>query len=195
MLYCGQGRGYGHQAFRIRKRAARKGYQHPQGGRGHCLSHRHRLALPLILADISQLKEVATSIPTYALILGEKFWPGPLTLVLPKSEAVSDVVSGSQTVAVRIPNHPIANALVRGVGKAITGTSANLSGQPSALTAEETRKQLGDRVDFIIEGECPGGKESTIVDLSGETPLILREGALAIAELRRICPEIKVKGG
>jgi L-threonylcarbamoyladenylate synthase len=152
-------------------------------------------ALPLILADISQLKEVATSIPTYALILGEKFWPGPLTLVLPKSEAVSDVVSGSQTVAVRIPNHPIANALVRGVGKAITGTSANLSGQPSALTAEEARNQLGERVDFIIEGECPGGKESTIVDLSGETPVILRQGALSVVELRQLCPEIKVKGG
>jgi L-threonylcarbamoyladenylate synthase len=152
-------------------------------------------ALPLILADISQLEEIASSIPAYALILAEKFWPGPLTLVLPKSEAVSDIVSSGPTVAVRIADHPIPTTLARGVGKAITGTSANRSGQPSALTAEEARKQLGDKVDLIIEGDCPGGKESTIVDLTGQAPVILREGALSLAELRQICPEITVKGG
>jgi L-threonylcarbamoyladenylate synthase len=154
------------------------------------------MALPLLLADLDQLEDIATVIPTYALILAEKFWPGPLTLVLLKSDSVSDIVSGGgRTIAVRIPAHPIPTALARGVGTAIVGTSANLSGQPSALTAEEAREQLGTKVNFIIEGECPGGRESTVVDLSGEKPVILREGAISIEALRQIFPEITVKEG
>jgi L-threonylcarbamoyladenylate synthase len=152
-------------------------------------------ALPLLLDDISQMEEVASSIPASAYLLAEEFWPGPLTLVLPKSEAISDIVSSGPTIAVRIADHPVPTALARGLGKAITGTSANLSGQPSALTAAEARERLGNKVDFIIKGDCPGGRESTVVDLTGETPVIVREGALSIAELRRICPEITVKGG
>jgi len=153
-------------------------------------------ALPLILADLFQIDGVARSVPPLARLLAENFWPGPLTLVLFKSEFVPDIVTGnSETVAVRIPAHPIPIALARGLGMPIVGTSANLSGQPSALTAEEARAQLGDRVDLIIDGECPGGKESTIVDLTGETPVILREGALSIEELRQICSDITVKGG
>jgi L-threonylcarbamoyladenylate synthase len=151
-----------------------------------------QMALPLLLADLSQLEKVAISIPPSARLLAERFWPGPLTLVLLKSDAVPDIVTaGSETVAVRIADHPIPTALARGVGTAIIGTSANLSGQPSALTTEEARAQLGDRVELIIEGDCPGGKESTIVDLSGEKPVILRRGALSIETLRQICPEIK----
>jgi L-threonylcarbamoyladenylate synthase len=154
------------------------------------------IALPLLLADLFQLEEVARSIPTSARLLTEKFWPGPLTLVLFKSDSVSEIVSGGgKTIAVRIPAHPIPIALARGVDTAIVGTSANLSGQPSALTAGEARAQLGNKVDLIFEGECPGGKESTIVDLTGETPVIRREGALSREELRQICPDITVKGG
>ncbi len=154
------------------------------------------MALPLLLADLSQLEMVASSMPTYARLLAERFWPGALTLVLFKSDSVSDIVSGgSESVAVRIPAHPIPVSLARGVGTAIVGTSANLSGQPSALTADEARAQLGDKVDLIIEGDCPGGKESTIVDLTGETPVIVRQGALSREELGRICPDIIVKGG
>jgi L-threonylcarbamoyladenylate synthase len=150
------------------------------------------MALPLLLADLSQLEKIAISIPPSARLLAERFWPGPLTLVLLKSDAVPDIVTaGSETVAVRIAAHPIPTALARGVGTAIVGTSANLSGQPSALTTEEARAQLGDRVELIIEGDCPGGKESTIVDLSGEKPVILRRGALSEEELKQICPEIK----
>ena len=153
-------------------------------------------ALPLILADLSQIDGVARSVPPLARLLAEKFWPGPLTLVLFKSDSVPDIVTGnSGTVAVRIPAHPIPVALARGLGMPLIGTSANLSGQPSALTAEEARAQLGDRVDLIIDGECPGGKESTIVDLTGETPVIRREGALSREELIQICPDITVKGG
>jgi L-threonylcarbamoyladenylate synthase len=149
------------------------------------------MALPLLLGDLSQLEKVAISIPASARLLAENFWPGPLTLVLFKSDAVSDIVSGGgKTVAVRIAAHPTPTALARGLGTAITGTSANLSGQPSALTAEEARAQLGNRVDLIIDGECPGGKESTIVDFTGRKPVILRPGALSREALRQICPEI-----
>lgn len=154
------------------------------------------MALPLLIADLNQLERVAISIPKSAFLLADKFWPGALTLVLPKSDAVSDIVSGGRpTVAVRIPAHPIPIALARGVGTAIVGTSANLRGQPSALTAAEAREQLGDKVDFIIDGECPGGQESTIVDSAGESPVILRPGAISLSELRQLCPEITVKGG
>jgi L-threonylcarbamoyladenylate synthase len=154
------------------------------------------MALPLLLADLSQLETVASSIPASARLLADKFWPGPLTLVLLKSDAVPDIVSGGgKTIAVRIPDHPIPTSLARGIGTAIVGTSANLSGQPSALTAAEAREQLGDKVDFIIEGDCPGGRESTVVDLTGETPVILRPGAISTEALRQLCPNITVKGG
>lgn len=154
------------------------------------------IALPLLLTDLSQLEMVVSSIPTHAQLLATNFWPGPLTLVLFKSDYVSDIVSGgSESVAVRIPAHPIPTTLARGVGTAIIGTSANLSGQPSALTTEEARTKLGDKVDLIIEGDCPGGKESTVVDLTAKTPIILRQGALSREELVRICPDITVKGG
>ena len=153
-------------------------------------------ALPLILADLYQFEKVAREVTPTARLLADNFWPGPLTLVLLKSDSVSDIITGgSETVAVRIPAHPIPVALARGVGTAVVGTSANLSGQPSALTAAEARAQLGDKADLIIDGECPGGKESTIVDLTGETPAILRQGAISREELRQICPDIAVKGG
>jgi L-threonylcarbamoyladenylate synthase len=154
------------------------------------------MALPLLLADFAQLETVASSIPASARLLVEHFWPGPLTLVFLKSDSVPDIVSGGgKTIAVRIPDHPIPTSLARGVGMPIIGTSANLSGKPSALNAEEVRAQLGDRVDFIIEGDCPGGIESTVVDLSEETPVILREGAISREELEQVYPEITVKGG
>ncbi len=145
----------------------------------------HQRALPVLLADISQIGEVARVVPSIAQILADKFLPGALTLVLPKLETVPDIVTGGgNTVAIRIPAHPIPVALVRGVGTPIVGTSANLSGQPSALTYEEAHAQLGDKVDLIIDGgRCPGGTESTIVDLTGETPVILREGAISREEL------------
>jgi L-threonylcarbamoyladenylate synthase len=142
--------------------------------------------LPLLLADKSQIEEVAEAVPPIARLLAEKFLPGGLTMVLFKSKSVPDIVTGGgKTVAIRIPAHPVPIALARGVGTPIIGTSANLSGQPSALTAEEVYAQLASRVDLIIDGgRCPGGRESTIVDLTGKTPLVLREGAISRKELK-----------
>ncbi len=155
------------------------------------------IALPLLLTDISQIGEVAQPVPPVAWLLADKFLPGALTIVLHKSQSVPDIITGKgKTVAVRIPAHPIPVALAQGVGTPIVGTSANLSGKPSALTAEDVRTQLGDKVDLIIDGgRCPGGKESTIVDLTGETPVILREGAISREELQRVCPNLAFAEG
>jgi L-threonylcarbamoyladenylate synthase len=143
------------------------------------------MPLPLLLADKSQIGEVAEAVPPVAWLLAAKFLPGALTMVLFKSKAVPDTVSGGgKTVAIRIPAHPVPLALIKGLGAPIVGTSANLSGQPSALTAEEAYTQLNGRVDLIIDGgRCPGGRESTVVDLTSETPLVLREGAISKEEL------------
>jgi L-threonylcarbamoyladenylate synthase len=150
------------------------------------------MPLPLLLAHVSQIEDVAQPVTPLARLLAKKFLPGALTLVLPKSGSVSDIATaGGMTVAVRIPAHPVPVALIEGLGAPILGTSANLSGHPSALTAGEVRSQLGGRVDLVIDGgRCPGGRESTIVDVSGEVPIVLREGAISVAELERACPDV-----
>ena len=150
------------------------------------------MALPLLLADILQISEVAEPVPPIAWILASKFLPGALTMVLPKSKSIPDnITAGGNTVAIRIPAHPVPVALVRGLGMPIVGTSANLSGKPSALTADEVYSQFGDKVDLVIDGgRCLGGRESTIIDITGEVPEILREGAISREKLRQVCREI-----
>ena len=152
------------------------------------------MALPLLLANISQISEIAHPVPQIAWVLAHIFLPGGLTLVLHKSGSVPDIIAaGGETVAVRVPNHPIPMMLIEGVGTPIVGTSANLSGKPSALTADEVYSQFGDKIDLIIDGgRCPGGKESTIVDVTGETPVVLREGAISREELEQVCHSIRV---
>ena len=153
------------------------------------------MALPLLLADTSQISEVAEPVSEVAWLLVRNFLPGALTLVLLKSSSVPDIITaGGRTVAVRIPAHPVPVALVEGLGTPIVGTSANLSGKSSSLTADEVYSQFGDRVDLVIDGgRCPGGKESTIVDVTGETPVILREGAISREDLKRVCEIIQTR--
>ncbi len=144
--------------------------------------------LPVLLARVDQLQEVALDLSSMALCLAGRFWPGALTIVVKRSERVPDIVTaGGGTVAVRVPDHPVAQALIRGAGP-ITGTSANLSGLPPATTAAEVRRQLGDTVDYIIEaGPAPRGIESTIVDATGRVPVIVREGAVTSKDIERAC--------
>ena len=141
--------------------------------------------LPILISDINQLNQLAIQIPPSAWRLAERFWPGGLTLVLPKAPQVSELISaGGSTVAVRLPAHPIPVALICGLEIPIIGTSANLSGQPAPVTAQEVIAQLGERLDFVIDGgRCPGGKESTIIDLTQKPPCILREGAISRVEI------------
>lgn len=155
------------------------------------------LPLPLLLADVSQIGEVACTVSPVALLLASRFLPGALTMVLHKSERVPDFISaGGTTVAVRVPAHPVPIALTKGLGAPIVGTSANRSGKRSSLTAEEVYSQFGNDVDLIIDGgRCPGGKESTIVEVTGEVPVVLREGAISMEELRRVYRSIRFKEG
>ena len=152
------------------------------------------MALPLLVADAEQVRQVARSIPEAAWRLIAEFMPGALTIVLLKSSSVPDVVTaGGGTIAVRIPDHPVPLALITGLGKPIVGTSANLSGHPSALTAAEVQVQIGDNVDLIIDGgRCPGGIESTVVDFTTETPVIRRAGAIPLELLKSALPEIEI---
>jgi len=147
------------------------------------------LPLPLLIGDMKQLAVVAEPLTEVALFLAQRFWPGGLTLVLPKAGGLPACLGGAG-VAVRLPAHPVCQALIRGVGSPITGTSANISGKPSALTAGEVREQLGNGVDLVIDGgRCPGGVESTVVDLSGEKPAILRRGIISEEEIDRVVEE------
>ena len=137
-------------------------------------------ALPLMLSSAEQLKDIALPLSIAARLLIKNFWPGPLTLIVKKSKTVPDsFTSGSSTVGVRVSSHPIALAVITGLGCPVTGTSANLSGRPNSITAEDVRDQMGDKVDLVIDGgRCPGGLESTIVDVTGDIPVILRQGAI-----------------
>jgi L-threonylcarbamoyladenylate synthase len=154
-------------------------------------------ALPLLLANISQIGEVAEPVPPIAWLLAHNFLPGALTIVLHKSDMVPDIITaGGITVAVRIPAHPIPIALAQGLGAPIVGTSANLSGKQSALKADEVYSQFGNKIDLVIDGgRCPGGRESTVIDVAGEEPVILREGAISREELRQVCGSIILTEG
>lgn len=146
------------------------------------------MALPLLLADVSDMEKAASDVPQIAWRLANCFLPGGLTLVLRKAAWVSPIITaGGYTVAVRVPNHPIPRALARGLGVPIVGTSANITGQPSPLDAEGVRSQLGSEIDLIIEGKCPGGIESTVVDVTQGPPVLLREGAISRREIEAAC--------
>ncbi len=140
-------------------------------------------AIPILIGDLSDLDKVADEIPNMALHFASRFWPGPLTCIVPKKQTLPLAVSATSTVAVRIPNHADALALLRAAGP-MAVTSANISGQPSPSTAEEVHAQLNGRIPLILNGgKTPGGIPSTLVDCTGNRPVILREGPISLADL------------
>jgi len=141
--------------------------------------------LPILIASVEQAATLTTGMPALALKLGDLFWPGPLTMVLERSPAFqSSALAGSDSVALRVPDHAVPLALIRAFGQPITGTSANRSGQPAPRTADEVVEQLDGDIDVVIDGgPCPLGVESTVVDLRSGVPRILREGAIRRQEL------------
>ena len=142
------------------------------------------LSFPLLLADISQITVVAQSPSGIALFLARRFWPGGLTLVLPRANSLPLYLTNGTSVAVRVPNHWVCLTLIQHLGSPVIGTSANISGKPSVLTADEVKLQLGDKIDLIIDGgRCPGGRESTIVDVTSEVPVVLRRGIIPQYEI------------
>ncbi|MCS7132898.1 MAG: L-threonylcarbamoyladenylate synthase [Aigarchaeota archaeon] len=148
---------------------------------------------PLIvhISDISMLDEVAVNVPKKAYNLMETFWPGPLTLILPKHHNVPKTVTGGlDTVAVRMPAHPVAMMLINEVGVPIAAPSANLAGRPSPTTAAHVIRDLYGRIDAIIDaGETIYGVESTVVNILAEPPLLLRPGAYTVEDLERVLGE------
>jgi L-threonylcarbamoyladenylate synthase len=140
-------------------------------------------AIPVLIGDADDLAKVSAEVPEIALKLAARFWPGPLTLVMPKHPKLPEAVSAAPTVGVRIPDHPVARALLRLAGP-MAVTSANLSGQPSPSTAHEVFAQLGGRIALILDGgKTPGGVPSTVVDCIGVEPQVLRAGAIPKSEI------------
>lgn len=137
-------------------------------------------AIPLLIASVDDLPFVAAEVSETARRLAARFWPGGLTLVVPRHPRVPDVVSSGPTVAVRVPDHPIPLALIAALGAPLAATSANLSGQPSPTTADQVVAQLRGRVVLVLDGgPCPGGVPSTVIDVTVDPPVILRHGAIS----------------
>jgi L-threonylcarbamoyladenylate synthase len=151
---------------------------------------------PLIVhvSDPADLKKLVTKIPFKAKKLIKRFWPGPLTVVLLKKEEVPEIVtSGLPTVAVRMPRHPMALRLIERVGSPIVGPSANPFGYLSPTTAEHVRDQLGDQIDFILDGgPCDVGVESTIISFLERKPRLLRPGGVPLEEIEAVIGRVEV---
>ncbi len=143
-------------------------------------------AIPVLIGDSKELAKVTMEVPVAVGRLAARFWPGPLTLVVPKHPELPETVSATGTVGVRVPDHAIAQALLLAAGP-MAVTSANLSGQPSPSIAQEVIGQLGGRIALIIDGgKTPGGVPSTVVDCSGMELKILREGPISRDEIRAV---------
>jgi len=153
---------------------------------------------PLIVhvAEVSAAQEIVMAWPESALRLAEAFWPGPLTLVLPRHPRIPDsVTGGGPTVGVRIPAHPVAQALLRAAGVPVAAPSANRSLQLSPTRAEHVFRSLNGRVPLILDGGATrGGLESTVLDLSGEVPQLLRPGLLGPTEIEAVIGPIRRPG-
>jgi len=148
------------------------------------------------LASVAQVPDWAAAFPEKAQALAAAFWPGPLTLVLPRTPRVLDAVTGGQeTVALRVPSHPIAQELLRRFGGGIAAPSANRYGRVSPTLARHVREELGDHVDLVLDGgACEVGLESTIVGIDGEQVTLLRPGRITRAELEKVVGPVASPG-
>jgi L-threonylcarbamoyladenylate synthase len=153
---------------------------------------------PLIVhvASAAQLPSLAAAVPETAHLLAARFWPGPLTLVLPRGPSVPhEVTAGLETVAIRVPSHPVARALLAAARIPVAAPSANLFSRPSPTTAAHVLEDLDGRIDIVLDGGAtPVGVESTVVDLTGQVPCVLRPGAVSVESLRAILPRVDIRG-
>lgn len=151
---------------------------------------------PLIvhICNMDMLKDIVTEVPEGAKKLAEKFWPGPLTMIMKKSDKIPMVTSANlPTVAVRFPAHPVAQAIIRESGLPLAAPSANLSGSPSPTTFQHCVNDLMGRVEGIIDGgPCSVGVESTIISFAGEVPVLLRPGYITLEQLREVLGEVEL---
>jgi L-threonylcarbamoyladenylate synthase len=146
------------------------------------------------IADKKIVEKLAKEIPENADLLMEKFWPGPLTLIFKRSDLVpKETVAGLDTVAIRMPNHPVALALIRQSGCPIAAPSANLSGKPSPTNAKHVYDDLNGRINAILDGGAARvGVESTVLDLSVEPPMVLRPGGTSFEALKAVLGEVQL---
>lgn len=151
---------------------------------------------PLIVhvSGVGDVLPLVEEIPQKAKMAMEAFWPGPLTIILKKTSAVPYIITaGLDTVAVRYPSHPIAEALIKASGVPIAAPSGNISGKPSPTKASHVIKDMDGRVDVIIAGgDCQVGLESTVIDMTTETPTILRPGGITLEELEEVLGEVEM---
>ena len=154
---------------------------------------------PLIvhIADIHDLDRIVTEVPEKARILAEKYWPGPLTMILPKADIVpKETTGGLDSVAVRFPSDRIAQELILAAGGYVAAPSANTSGRPSPTTAGHVVEDLGNAIDMIIDGgQVNIGLESTIVDFTEEVPVVLRPGYISLEMLRETLGDVRMDKG
>ena len=140
-------------------------------------------AIPVLIGDVHELDKVGIDIPEIGRKLASRFWPGPLTILVPKRADLPESVSATATVGVRVPDHEVARALLGATGP-MAVTSANISGRQSPVTAQEVDEQLGGRIPLIVDGgKTPGGVPSTLVDCTGPELRVLREGPISLDEL------------
>lgn len=151
---------------------------------------------PLIvhISNIQMIKNFATDISDKAILLSEKFWPGPLTIILKKSKIVPDITTGGlDSVALRIPSHPMALKIIKYSNLGLAAPSANISGKPSPTNYKHCENDLKDKVDIIVDGgECDFGVESTVISLISEQPVILRPGVITKEDIEEIIGPVKL---
>ena len=151
---------------------------------------------PLIvhIADIKQMDKLVSYIPENAKKLANAFWPGPLTIILPKSECIPiEVSAGLDTVGIRFPSHKVAQKFIETAGVPLAAPSANLSGRPSTTTAQHVIEDLNGKIPAVLEGgACTVGVESTVISLAGDKPRLLRPGGISLEQLRDIIGEVEV---
>ena len=153
------------------------------------------MAIPLLVAGMSSVQQVSCNLGSTFFLLAEHFWPGELTLIVPRLPSVPDVVTaGGDTVALRMPAYQAVLELCEALGGALAVTSANLSGSPACVTAEEVLRDLGGHLPLILDGgPCSGGVASTIVNCTVEPPRVLRLRNLTLEMLQKVIPNIQYK--
>ena len=141
--------------------------------------------LPLLLAGAEMMEQCISTSSEYATCLAKTFWPGPLTIVMLKSRQVPDHVTGGRpSVGLRVPDHSVPRALSEALGEPITGTSANRSGEPDFTSFSELKLDMGPELDYILDGgDLPDRPASTVIDLTGDVPRVLRKGGVSRAEI------------
>ena len=151
---------------------------------------------PLIvhIADFEQITPLVARVPDEARALAEAYWPGPMTIILPKAACIPDEVScGLDTVGIRLPSHPLARAIIRAAGTPVAAPSANTSGRPSTTTAAHVMEDMAGKIAAVVEGgACAVGVESTVISLAGEQPRLLRPGGISLEQLEAVLGPVVV---